>query len=437
MFLNLSTNIYALVDVKSMYVSCELIERPDLWGRPVVALSNNNGCIIAQNDEAKAILEIYMCRPWFEVQDQAKKLGVTHFASHYELYAHHSNKFVQTLKQFTPRLEIYSIDECFLDMTGMNVNFNEYGHVIKNTVFKWTRLPVRVGFGHTKTLAKLANDCAKRQARFNGVCDLTTISKSDLHDLMKSLPVKKVWGVGVKLSEHLNSLGVDNVLRLKNASPRRIRDRFGVVLERTVKELNGESWLKFEEDQPQAKQVMSSRSFGVRIDNFRAMQEAITFHASNAAQRMRSKKLFAQTVYIFIQNSPYDQADYCDPDLQIKLPSPTDCSKKITNAALWLLKKIYVPGVYYLKAGVMLMDLVPKGGQQIDLFSYSNDDAKESKLMSTLDEVNSKYGRGTIKLASEGLNKSWAMRRDFKSPNYIGDWNELPIVGQSHENSTH
>ena len=434
MYLNLNTRVFVHVDVKSMYVSCELIERPDLWGKPVVALSNNNGCIIAQNDEAKAILEIYMCRPWFEVEDQAKKLGVTHFASHYEYYGHMSMKFVETLKQFAPRLEVYSIDECFLDMTGMNVDFNEYGHVIKNTVFKWTRLPVRIGFGHTKTLAKLANDCAKRQARFNGVCDLTTMSKDDLDELMRSLPVKKVWGVGNKLAEHLKAHGVENVLRLKNANPKRIRDRFGVVLERTVKELNGESWLEFDEDQPAAKQVMSSRSFGIRIDNLPVLAEAITFHASNAAQRMRSKKLFTQTVYIFIQNSPYDQADYCDPALQIKLPAPTNCSIKITNAALWILKKIYVPGVYYLKAGVMLMDLVPEGGQQLDLFSYSAESTKESRLMATLDEVNDKYGRGTLKLASEGINKSWAMRRDFKSPNYIGDWNELPIIGQRHEN---
>lgn len=427
-----NTRVFALVDVKSMYVSCELIERPDLWGTPVVVLSNNNGCIIAQNDEAKAILEIWMCRPWFEVMAQAKKLGVTHFASHYEYYGHMSIKFVDTLRQFAPRLEIYSIDECFLDMTGMNLDFNDYGNVIKDTVFKWTRLPVRVGFGHTKTLAKLANDCAKKQARFNGVCDLTTMSKSDLDELMKSLPVSKVWGVGSRLTEHLNNLGVDNVLRLKNANPKRIRDRFGVVLERTVKELNGESWLEFEEDGPEAKQVMSSRSFGIRVDSFSDMQEAITFYASVAAQRMRSKKLFTQAIYIFIQNSPYDQADYCDPNLQIKLPSPTNCTRKITTAALWLLKKIYVPGVYYLKAGVMLMDLVPEGGQQRDLFNYSDDDVKESRLMTTLDEVNRKYGRGTLRLASEGLNKSWTMRRDFKSPNYIGDWNELPIIGQSH-----
>lgn len=272
-----------------MYVSCELIERPDLWGTPVVVLSNNNGCIIAQNDEAKAILEIWMCRPWFEVEKLAKKLGVTYFASHYELYAHMSNKFVETLKQFAPRLEVYSIDECFLDMTGMKFNFVDYGHNIKKTVFKWTRLPVRVGFGHTKTLAKLANDCAKRQARFDGVCDITTMSKDDLDELMKSLPVSKVWGVGSRLTEHLNQLGVDNVFRLKNADPKRIRDRFGVVLERTVKELNGESRLEFEEEQPEAKQVMSSRSFGTRVESLADLEEVITFHATNAAQRMRQK----------------------------------------------------------------------------------------------------------------------------------------------------
>lgn len=423
--------VFGLVDVKCMYVSCELIERPDLWGRPVVVLSNNNGCIIAQNDEAKALLEIWMCRPWFEVQKLAAKLGVTHFASHYELYAHMSNKFVATLRQFTPRLEVYSIDECFLDMTGMKLNFNNYGHQIKDTVLKWTRLPVRVGFGHTKTLAKLANDCAKRQARFNGVCDLTTMSKGDLDELMKSLPVKKVWGVGNRLAEHLNKLGVDNVLRLKNADPKRIRDRFGVVLERTVKELNGESWLELEEMVAEAKQVISSRSFGNRVTTLSDLEEAISYHASNAAQRMRKKKLFAQAICIFIQNSPYDRTEYYNPPSQVlALPSPTDSTIKIANAALFMLKKVYKPGIYYLKAGVMLMDLVPQGGQQRDLFSYSDDDLKSTKLMTTMDQVNQKYGRGTIKLASEGIHNSWTMNRDFKSPNYIGDWNELPIIGQ-------
>lgn len=432
MYTDANKTKFGLVDVKSMYVSCELIERPDLWGKPVVVLSNNNGCIIAQNDEAKALLEIWMCRPWFEVQKQAAQLGVTHFASNYELYAHMSNKFVATLRHFAPRLEIYSIDESFLDMTGMNVNLVDYGHQIKDTVLKWTRLPVRVGFGHTKTLAKLANDCAKRQARFNGVCDLTTMSEADSNELMQSLTVGKVWGVGKKLEMHLNQLGVDNILRLKNANPKRIRDRFGVVLERTVKELNGESWLELEEVLPEAKQVMSSRSFGNRVTSLSDLQEAVTFHASNAGQRMRKKNLFAQALCVFIQNSPYDHAKPYNPCPVIALPSPTDCTRSIANEALTLLKKIYKPGIYYLKAGVMLMNLVPQGGQQRNLFDYSSDDAKATKLMTAMDEVNNKYGRGTIKLASEGVDNSWAMRRDFKSPNYIGNWNELPIIGQSH-----
>ena len=420
-----------------MYVSCELIERPDLWGKPVVALSNNNGCIIAQNKEAKAIFgqEKWMCRPWFEVEKEAARLGVTHFASHYELYAHHSNNFVETLKQFSPRVEVYSIDECFLDATGMRCDLIELGHKIKDTVLKWTRLPVRVGIGHTKTLAKLANDCAKKMPQFNGVCDLTTMPPAEVEELLKSLGVKRVWGVGDRLEARLQKVGVENVLRLKNADPKRIRDEFGVVLEKTVKELNGESWLTFEDIQQDAKQVISSRSFGKRIDNLAEMEEAITFHAANAAQRMRKKKLFAQGVHIFIQNSPYDKAAPVYEPYTVALPSPTDCSIKIANAALSSLRKIYQPGVYYLKAGVMLMDLVAESGLQEDLFINSANDMKASKLMAAMDGVNNKYGRGTIKLGSEGLNKSWAMRRDFKSPNYIGDWNELPIVGQNYMSS--
>lgn len=415
-----------------MYASCEVIDRPDLWGRPVVVLSNNNGCIIAQNKEAKVIFgeEDWMCKPWFEVEKMAAELGVTHFASHYELYAHHSNNFVETLKQFAPRLEVYSIDECFLDITGIRGDRIELGHKIKDTVRKWTRLPVRVGFGYTKTLAKLANDCAKKMPRFNRVCDMTTMPQGELDDLMRSLSVRKVWGVGKQLEARLNALGVENVYQLKTRDPKKVRDKFGVVLERTVRELNGESWLEMEEVLPEAKQVISSRSFGKRIHTLTEMEEAITFHAANAAERMRKKKLFAQGVHIFIQNSPHDQADYVYEPHTVALPSPTDCSIKIANAALWQLRKIYQPGVYYLKAGVMLMDLLPEGGQQRDLFNYSTNDAKSSKLMAALDELNGKYGRGTIKLGSEGLNKSWAMRRDFKSPNYIGDWDELPIVGQ-------
>ena len=430
MLINSSQKIFALADVNSMYVSCELVFRPDLRGTAVVVLSNNNGCIIAQNAEAKLLIEIYMCRPWFEVAAQATKLGVTHFASNYELYANMSNRFIATLKKFTPNLEVYSIDECFLDLTGMKRDLVAYGQEIKHTVKQWTGLPICVGIGHTKTLAKLANHTAKKKKEFEGVCDFTSMPESAVEQLMLALPVSKVWGVGNRLEAALNSLGVDNVLRLKNADPKRIRDRFGVVLERTVRELNGDSWLELDELQPESKQVMSSRSFGARVDNLTDLEEAVSYHCTMAAERMRKKGLYTQMAYVFIQNSPFDEAEFYAASRTIGLPSPTNSTIKIANAALWCLKKVYKPNVYYQKCGVMLMDLVSEGGQQLDIFGYTQNDEKSRVLMETMDKVNKKYSRGTIKLASEGINKSWVMNREFKSPNYTGDWNELPVIGK-------
>jgi len=423
-----NSRTFALCDANSFYASCEQVFRPELFGKPVVVLSNNDGCVIAQSKEAKAMLEIYMCRPWFELEKQAKKLGVVAFSSNYELYANMSNRFMTTLRQFTPYQEVYSIDESFLEITGINRDLSEYGQIIKNTVKQSTGLPICVGFGHSKTLAKLANHCAKKVDGFNGVCDLTAMSSVELDSILSKLPVSKVWGVGNKLEAKLNKVGVENVLRLKNANCKRIRDEFGVVLERTVKELNGEVWLELDDTLPEAKQVMSSRSFGHRVDNLKDMEEAISMHAANAAQRLRKKNLFANAVYVNIQNSPHDQAAYYCPSLSIGLPSPTDSTFHITQAALWLLRKIYKDGVYYLKGAVMLMELVPSGGLQQDIFGYSDDDEKASKLMETLDRLNTKYGRGTVKMGSEGTNNSWTMKRNLKSPNYTGDWKELRKV---------
>ena len=421
--------VYALADANSFYASAEKVFRPELEGKPVVVLSNNDGCVIAQSKEAKAMLDIHMARPWFELEQEAKKLGVVVFSSNYELYANMSNRFMATLRQFAPRQEVYSIDESFLDMTGIQRNFTEYGQEIKATVKQWTGLPICVGFGHSKTLAKLANHCAKKQPVWNGVCDFTALAEHELNGIMETLPVSTVWGVGRRLEAKLNQLGVQNVLRLKRVDPKRARDRFGVLLERTINELNGESWLELDEMVPESRQVMSSRSFGARVIQQEELLQAISFHAANAAQRMRKQGLYANAVLVFIQNSPFDQAAYYGNSQSVALPSPTDCTLQLNKAAQWLLKRIYRPGIYYQKAGVMLMDLVPDGGQQRDLFGYSKKDGKTSQLMSTLDSINQKYARGTLRLASEGVEKTWAMRRSFKSPNYTGDWNELRKVG--------
>jgi DNA polymerase V len=420
--------VFALADANSFYASAEKVFRPELEGQPIVVLSNNDGCVIAQSKEAKENLDIHMARPWFELEDEARKIGVVVFSSNYELYANMSNRFMATLRQFAPRQEVYSIDESFLEMTGINKKLSEYGQEIKDTVKRWTGLPICVGFGHSKTLAKLANHCAKKQPLWNGVCDLTTLSEAELNPILEKLAVSTVWGVGRRLEVKLNKLGVHDVLRLKRADPKRIRDEFGVLLERTIKELNGEPWLEMEKMLPEAKQVMSSRSFGARVTHLEDLQQAISFHAGNAAERMRKHGLYANAVYVFIQNSPFDQAEYYGNSRVVALPSPTDCTLQINKAAMWLLKQIYRPGIYYQKAGVMLMELVPEEGKQTDLFGYSANSGKKNQLMTTMDRINKKYSRGTVKLASEGIEKAWVMRRSYKSPNYTGNWKELPRV---------
>jgi DNA polymerase V len=418
--------VFALADANSFYASCEKVFRPDLRNSPVVVLSNNDGCVIAQSREAKA-LGIRMAGPWFEVEERAREIGAVAFSSNYELYANMSNRFMATLRQFSPRQEVYSIDECFLDLTGIKRDLVAYGQEIKETVTCWTGLPICVGIGNSKTLAKLANHYAKKQPELNGVCDFTRMNEEELDGVLEKLPVSSVWGIGRRLENSFTALGVKNVLRLKRANLRRVRDRFGIIMQRTVQELNGEPWLQLEESAPMAKQVMSSRSFGQRVESLQELREAISYHAANAAQRLRKQGLFANAVSVFIQNSPFDQAEFYGRTETVALPAPTECSLQITNAALWPLKKMYQAEVYYQKAGVMLSELVPQGGQQTDLFAYSSSN-KSGRLMDMVDRINSKYRRSTIHLASEGGDRTWSMRRSFKSPNYTGDWNELPVV---------
>ncbi len=425
---NQSQRHIALIDVNNFYVSCERVFNPKLNNKPVVVLSDDDGCAVARRNEVKA-LGVGMGAPWFKFKDLAKQHGIVAYSSNYALYADMSNRVMSILRQYSPDQEVYSIDESFLDLTSFKSrDLLQYGQSMRHQILQWTGLPVCVGIGPTKTLAKLANHCAKKQDKWKGVCDFTSLSAEDLDSILITLPVSKVWGVGSKLEAKLNKLGVDNVLRLKRADPKRIRDIFGVLLERTIKELNGEVWLTIDELLPEARQVMSSRSFGTRVTELNDLEQAVSFHASNASARLRKQGLYANAVYVFIQNSPFDTAQYYGNSRVVALPSPTDCSLQINRAALWLLKQIYKKDIYYQKAGVMLMELVPEGGQQTDLFGFSSNRPKATKLMSVLDNINQKYSKGTIKLASEGTDKTWAMKRRLKSPNYTGDWLNLPSI---------
>ncbi len=419
--------VYGHIDGHNFYANCERIYRPDLRGKPVVVLSNNDGCVIAQSREAKAVLELYMCRPWFEVKEEAERLNVVPFSSNYELYADASNRFMETLRQFAPRIEVYSIDESFIDMTGYKGDLTAHGREMRDTVEQWAKIPCGVGYGRTKTLAKLANHCAKKMPRFNEVCDLVTMPEAELNSIMESLKLSDVWGIGKRLEKRMNARGIHNVLKLKNADPKRIRDEFGVVVERTVKELNGEAHHELNEEMPDAKQVMSSRSFGRRVNTLKELREAISFHASTATARMREKGLYANAVMVFIQNSPFDEAEYYGASRVVGLPAPIDNTLQINNVALGILKTIFKKDIYYQKCGVMLTELVPADGKQADMFGFIEGNAKADALMSVMDSINRKYSRGTIKLASEGVHKDWAMKRELKSPNFAS-WEELPVL---------
>lgn len=415
--------VFALADVNHMYASCEEAFRPDIWGKPVVVLSNNDGCIIAQNRLAKQLLDSPMALPYFQMKELAEAVGTVVFSSNYEMYADMSDRFYIIMCRYSPLAEKYSIDEVFLEMTGINVNYTEYGQTIRKDVKDSIGLPICVGYGYSKTLAKLANYCAKKQPHWNGVCDLTSLSEVEVDAILDKLPVKAVWGVGNRLEEKLYDVGVETVLRLKRADPKRVRDKFGVILERTVRELSGEIWIDLQEELPEAKQVMSSRSFGERISTIKAMREAVAFHAGQAAERMRGKGLYANGVYVFAQNSPHDQAEFYPGHGSVGFPASTNCMLQITNTALELLEEIYRPDVYYQKCGVMLLDTVPKPGAQTDLFGFSEEKPKSEALMSVVDQINKKYTRRTIRSGSDVVNQEWGMQRNYLSPDYT-NWDE-------------
>jgi len=296
--------IFVLVDGNNFYVSCERVFNPRLEGQPVVVLSNNDGCAIARSQEAKA-LGIAMGQPWFQIRHMERKYGLTAFSSNYALYADMSNRMMGILSQFAPAQEVYSIDECFLDLTGLNVDLTAHGHALRDRVKQWIGIPTCVGIGHSKTQAKLANHIAKKRPEWNGVCDLSSLPESTVNELMASIDVGEVWGVGQKLTERLNALGIQTVLDLKRADPKVIQRRFSVVLERTVWELRGIACLRLEDISPPRQQIISSRSFGRPVTELNELKEAVTAYMSRAAEKLRRQGSIAQALHVHIRTSPF------------------------------------------------------------------------------------------------------------------------------------
>ncbi len=418
---------FALIDGNNFYVSCERVFNPKLEGRPVVVLSNNDGCAVARSSEVKA-LGIPMGAPWFKMQDLARKHGIIALSSNYELYADLSNRMMEILGRFSPDQEVYSIDECFLGMAGFEqYDFLDYGQTIRERVRQWIGIPVCVGFAETKTLAKLANHCAKKGfAGKAGVCDFGRLSASERSSVFSGIPVGEVWGVGRRLSEQLAEQGITTVEALRSADAKTLRRQFSVVLERTHAELNGESCLSLEDTAPNKQQIMSSRSFGRYVHDLAALEEAVASYVAIAARKLRDQHSLAGMLQVYIRTNPHKpEAPQYQKGLSIPLPEPTDDTLRLTTIARWGLKKIYKPGYAYQKAGVVLMSLMDARTVQMNLFSKAKD---HSRLMRVMDQINDNWGKGTLHLAAEGVRKDWSMKREKKSPAYTTCWTELPVA---------
>jgi len=423
--------VFALVDANNFYASCEKLFNPSLKHRPVVVLSNNDGCVVARSAEVKA-LGIPMGTPWFKLRDEARRHGIVAFSSNYALYADLSNRVVEILSGFTPSLEVYSIDESFLDLSGLaQEGYLAYGAKIRERVADWVGLAVCVGIGPTKTLAKLANHCAKKAlAGSNGVCDLSALSETQLTALFSRIEVNEVWGVGRKLSESLEAMGIRTVQQLREADAETIRSRFSVVLERTVRELRGVSCLDMEEVAPAKQQIMSSRSFGSLVYDLADLEEAVAAYISRAAEKLRGQNSLAGALQVHIRTNIFKpEAPQYQRAVTVPLPEASADTRVLTHWALRVLRRVYRPGFGYHKAGITLLDLLPKANQQFSLFVPEGlVGARNEKLMGALDRINQRYGRGTLRLAAEGVDQDWRMRRGNLSPRYTTEWSELPSV---------
>lgn len=428
--------MFALVDVNNFYASCEQLWEPRLRNRPVVVLSNNDGCVVARSREAKAI-GVPMGAPWFKLRELAKQHRIIALSSNYELYASMSNRVVDVLRDFAPELEVYSIDESFLSLEGMSDisqgDLVAYGHQIRQRIAQWVGLPVCVGVGPTKTLAKFANHLAKKNASFQGVCDITVLSQAQQDQWMAGNEVGEVWGVGRRLSKRLGDMSIETVLDLKRADPEHIRRAFNVVLQKTVEELNGTSCLPLELMAPATQEIMSSRSFGQSVYDLDELEEAVATYISRAAEKLRAQHSVAGAITVDIMTNRFkEQAPQYHRSLVVPLPEPTADSKVLAAYAIRALKHIYRPGFEYKKAAVMLSELQPEVQRQACLWDDAADEAareRSRRLMGVLDEVNARFGRGAVQLGALGTKPVWTMKRGRVSPRYTTRWEDVPKVG--------
>lgn len=415
---------FALIDCNNFYASCERLFRPDLRENPIVVLSNNDGCVIARSNEAKA-LGIKMGEPFFKIKGLSQQSKVHVFSSNYTLYGDMSQRVMSVIEASWPYVEMYSIDEAFLDLSSMPAGSRDQFCIeLQKRILKFTGIPTSIGIGQTKTLAKIANHVCKKEL------NIPVFNVSEQRHWLKKISTGDVWGIGNRWQKKLMEKGIYTAADLAMINQHLIKKQFNVVLMRTVMELQGISCGGLEDPEPK-QSIMSSKSFGEMQTHFSSLAQAISSHCARACEKARSQNLVAQRVLVFIRSNPFrDDLKQYAKSIEYRLVNPTDDTRVITKVAKLCLKKLFKSGVHYKKVGVMLEGLMDKSTKQLDLFHQPRDGelVKKDQLMGVLDRINARFGSHTVKLAAEGYSKPWVMRSQMRSPCYTTRWAELPVV---------
>ena len=415
--------VFALIDCNAFYVSCERVFNPRLNNKPVVALSNNDGCIIARSKEAKA-LGIKMGVPLFKVKDIVERENVIVFSSNYTLYADMSRRVMNIISEFTPSIEVYSIDEAFIELTNMNVYYESYARHMRKVILQYTGIPVSIGIASTKTLTKVANHIAKDDESLEGVCSL--IQHENLDQVLEDTNVADVWGVGRQLSKKLIANGIFNAKLLKNCEDAWVRKMMSVNGLKTVSELREISCLDLEETSATRKSCCTTRSFGKPLINLEDIEQAVTTFARRATERIRGENLIASTVSVFLRTNPFDRNRYYSNSSTTTLSYPTYDTVQIVKTALQLTKIIFRENYKYKKAGVLLSGFYEKGTETKDLFSEAR--YRSPKLMSAVDQINERYGSDTIQIATECQMGKWKQKRKNCTQSYTTQIDNVLLI---------
>lgn len=432
--------MFALLDGNNFYVSCERVFRPALIGHPVVVLSNNDGCVISRSEEAKSV-GVKMGAPWFQCKTLVQQHGIIALSPNFTLYGDMSNRMMALAADLGPEQEIYSIDECFIGMHGVHGHLVNRAVRVREHILRSTGLPTCIGIGPTKTLAKLANHIAKDAERKPGsypkklkqVCNLAALDPDTVAQLLQSTPVQEIWGIGRRISARLKAGGIVNALQLREMDAATVRKIGSVTLEKTVRELRGVPCIELEHA-VQKKQIACTRSFGQKVSRLSSLIEAVSEFASRAAEKLRLQRSVAGQVYVFIHTSRHRPGKQCSVGATMPL-RPTNSTPAIVQTAVKVLQQLYRPGLAWAKAGVVLLDLqdfaVSQGKFEFDTVPSP---APASKLMLAMDAVNSKFGKGTLAIASTGITEplhDWGMRQERRTPHYTTNWDEMPVVRAS------